>query len=175
MMMIQIEYPALAPRAFPSPTTADRFACRLRSLACTQHNTTERSLPLPYLRPTDSDVATSLPPSLSDRFGQSALRRQRRAPPLRRHHRRRPSPQRRPARRGDRSLLRRAAAAAAAKWKPKMVSIPTVSQSALVSSAEGKCLACHHSTSTQAVLGPIVGTLKREVAEIGHNTQENRI
>ena len=69
-------------------------------------------------------------PSLFVRLGQSALPRQRRAPPLRRRHRR-------PKLTDDGAL---SLGAAAAKQKPKMVSIPLVRQSALVSSAEGKCL-----------------------------------
>ena len=98
----------------------------------------ERSSPSLLLRPTSGDGRTRsvpLPPSPSASANQrspaSAVRRHSAAATVA------------PKSTDDGALS--LGAAAAAEQKPKMVSIPLVRQSALVSSAEGKCLpSCHH-------------------------------
>ena len=143
MMMIQIEYPALALARIPLSSdseTADRTG------SPTQHNRTERSDRVSMKSERSPAYLTSVrdvPPSLSSlsySVGQSALRRQRRAPPLCRHLRRRRRPQR-----GALSL------APPPSGNPRWFRFgQSLSPLSLAAPKGSKCLACQHFDSTQA-------------------------
>ena len=150
-MMIQIEYPALARR---NPTT-DRRAQSDGPVRRTQQNRKEGPKPKPKEHgaralarspsPTSARRPTDVPPSPSPPSPTASANQRSAANAERRHSAATIAVVRRPKydRRGEATAL---SCAAAAKWKPKMVSIPTVSQSALVSSAEGKCLPAYLSS-----------------------------
>ena len=160
MMMIQIEYPAPArPRArIPHSDRVRRDGRTGPPHTTKQKEAMERSSTAPPSSDRRATTAVrvhgpsaSLPPSSSasanQRSAASAVRRHSAAATVA------------PKSTDDGALS--LGAAAAAKQKPKMVSIPLVRQSALVSSAEGKCLLAYLSSPVRIQPGHRPTLLKK--------------